>query len=92
MLGYTKKVSKKLLIMELFTVSNIAYFSFIILIYLNYLNVFNIKFINTIILYLKLRDYIVLYLILILMSYVISEKFAKKLFKKSAITTMGEEV
>ena len=92
MLGSTKKVSKKLLIMELFTVSNIAYFSFIILIYLNYLNVFNIKFMNTIILYLKIRDYIVLYLILISMSYVISEKFAKKLFKKSAITTMGEEV
>ena len=42
--------------------------------------------------YLKLRDYILLYLILIIMSYVVSLKFAKKLFKNSAITTLNEEV
>ena len=92
MLGANKAVSKQLLVMELLTVANIAYFSFVILIYLNSLKVINIGFINNILLYLKLKDYIVLYLILILMSLVISGKFSKKLFKKSAIATMGEEV
>ena len=39
-----------------------------------------------------LKDYIILYIILTVMSYLISTKFAKKLFKKSAITTLGEAV
>lgn len=92
MLGATKQVSKELLIIELLTVSNLAYFSFIILIYLNSLGVINIAFMNTVLTYLKLSDYIILYIILTLMSYLISQKFSKKLFKKSAISTILEEV
>ena len=92
MLGATKKISKQLLIIELLTVSNIAYFSFIIIIYLNYLNIFNIEFINTIINYLTLKDYLILYSILIIMSYLISTKFSKKLFKESTMKTIKEEV
>ena len=74
------------------TIANISYFSILLLIYLNYKNVINLEFLNVIIEYLKLRDYILLYLILIIMSYVVSLKFAKKLFKNSAITTLNEEV
>ena len=92
MLGATKKISKQLLIIELFVVSNLAYFSFMILIYLNYLNILDINFINTINTYLNLKDYIVLYIIIDCMSYLISQKFSKKLFKKSVINTLGEEV
>lgn len=92
MLGATKKVSKELLIIELLTVSNLAYIIFLIITYLNYLNIFNINFINTIIKYLTLKDYIILYLILILISYLISAKFSKKLFKNSAMKTIKEEV
>ena len=92
MLGATKGVSKELLVIELLTVSNLAYFLFMILIYLNYLSVLNIKFIKTILTYLRLSDYIILYIILLAMSYLISQKFAKKLFKKSVMTTLGEEV
>lgn len=92
MLGATKSISKQLLIIELLTVSNLAYFSFIVIIYLNYLGIYSIKFINTIINYLKFSDYIILYIILIAMSYLVSKKFAKKLFKNSAIKTIQEEV
>lgn len=92
MLGATKQVSKGLLIIELLTVSNLAYFSFILLIYLNSLGVINFAFMNTVLTYLKFSDYLILYVILTLMSYLISQKFSKKLFKKSAISTILEEV
>ena len=91
-LGSSKKIAKQLLIIELFIVSNLAYFSFIIFIYLNSIGVLNIGFVKTILDYLTLKDYIVLYLILSVMSYLISKKFSKKLFKKSAISTIKEEV
>ena len=68
----------------------IAYFSFLIIIYLNYCSVFSIGFISTIIKYLKLADYLLLFLILIMMSLLISIKFSKKLFKRSAVSTILE--
>ena len=92
MLGANRNVSKQLLVLELLTVSNIAYFSFILMLYLNHIGTINIGFMNTINTYLKLNDYIILYVILLFMSYLISQKYAKKLFKKSAMTTFGEEV
>lgn len=92
MLGATKKVSKELLIIELLTVSNLAFFSFMIFIYLNSIHIINLEFVNTILTYLNFKDYVILYVVLILMSYLISQKFSKKLFKKSAISAIKEEV
>lgn len=92
MLGATKKVSKDLLIIELLTVSNLAFILFTIFIYLNKIQVFNYSFVKTVMQYLTLKDYILLYIILMIMSYLISQKFSKKLFGKSAISTMKEEV
>ena len=91
MLGASRKVSKNLLNIELLTVSNLAYFSFILVMYLSHLKILNIKFINNIIPYLNIVDYVLLYLILTIMSYLISQKFAKKLFKNTAISTIKEE-
>ena len=42
--------------------------------------------------YLKIRDYILVYIILILMSYLISTRYAVKIFKKSAMKSVREEV
>lgn len=92
MLGGSKKVSKQLLIIELLAVANIAYFLFILFISLNGLGFISLSFVDTIINYLSLGDYLLLYLILILMSYIISLKYAKKLFKNSVIKTLAEEV
>lgn len=92
MLGATKKVSQNLLIIELLLISTFAFGSFLSIIILVKHNLLNISFITMIIDYLKLSDYILLYLIITLMSYLLSQKFSKKLFQNSAIKTYKEEV
>ena len=92
MLDATKRISIQLLIIELLTVFNTSFIIFLISMYLNYIKVINIGFLNTILEYLKLKHYIILYIILVIMSLLISIKFSKKLFKKSAISTIKEEV
>lgn len=92
MLGASLRISKDLLNIELFTVSNIAYFSTMLLLFLNSKNIISVGFMDVINNYLKFSDYILLYIILIVMSYVVSIKFSKKLFKNSAIATLNEEV
>ncbi len=92
MLGASKKVSRELLIIELINVANIAYLLFGVFLILNYFNVVNVGFAHIILDYMGIRDYILLYIILITMSYLISSKFAKKIFKDSAMKTLKEEV
>lgn len=92
MLGGSRKTSKQLLIIELLLVSNIAFILFVGIAYLNKIGVLNIAFINTVNEYFLLKDYILLYIIISLMSYLISIKYARKLFKDSAISTYREEV
>ncbi len=92
MLGATNKNVKRILDIELFINSSIAYFSFIIFILLNKLEILNIEFIKTLLKFLSLREYILMYIILIIMSWLISRRFSKRIFKKSAIKTYNEEV
>ena len=77
---------------ELFIVSNLSYFGFILFVYLNQSKMIKIDSLKTVIDYMKFKDYVILYIILMLMSYLISQKFSKKLFKKSAISTIKEEM
>lgn len=92
MLGASSKVCENLLVIELFAVSNLAFFFFIGLILLVKNNIFTSSYLSNLITYLSMKDYILLYIILILMSYITSLKFAKSLFKKSAINAYKEEV
>ena len=92
MLGASKKISRQLLIIELISVANIAYLLFSSFLLLNYFKVINVSFASTIIDYMKAMDYIYVYLILMMMSYLLSSKFAKKLFKSSAMKNLKEEV
>lgn len=92
MLGGTKKTAKDLLITELFVVSNIAYFVFVIVAYLQRIDILHINFIDTVNRYFVFKDYIILYVVVILMSYLISLKYANKLFKNSAMNTYREEM
>ena len=92
MLGANKKISRQLLIIELFLDANIAYFGFIVLLVLNKYNIIRIELFNTIVEYLKFTDFAVVYLILILMSFFISLKYARQLFRNSTIKTYNEEV
>lgn len=92
MLGASKKITKHLLIIELFIVSNLAYLITIGAVMLQFYGVINIPFINTVLEYFKLKDYVLLYVLLTGISYLISLKYAKKLFEKSSIKTYNEEV
>ena len=92
MLGATRKVSKQLLIIELLIVENLAYLISIGVIILQAKQIINWSFVQTLLDYLNISDYIILYVILIAMSYIISLKYAKKLFKETSIKTYNEEV
>ena len=92
MLGANRKICKQLIIIELLIIANLAYIIFGTIILLQANNIINKEFVKTIIDYLKSRDYIILYVILNVMSYMISLKFAKKLFKDSSMKTFKEEV
>lgn len=91
-LGANSKSTKRILDIELFTNATLAYITYIILTILVKYKVINIKFINNILEYLTLRDYILMYIILVVMSYLIGSRFARKIFKRSAMNSYREEV
>ncbi len=91
-LGSTKKISKQLLNIELFVDINIAYLVFLALVLFATSGVVNMEYINDLVTYFTLKDYVAVYVILILMSMLISNRYAKKLFKDSAMNTYREEV
>ena len=92
MLGSPKKVARHLLIIELLTVTNIAYFGFILLVYLNKMQVLRWGTLAVIREFLTRSDYVIIYLITIILSLLISEKYAAKVFKKSVMNSYREEV
>lgn len=92
MLGSTRHVAKNLLDIELNTITNIAYLIFIGLIVLVNTGVVKLAYLQDLSTYLGVKEYIIIYLILFIMSYLTSTRYASKLFKKSAISTYREEV
>lgn len=92
MLGASKNICRQLLIIELFVVSNISYFIFILLAELNKTTYMNVKFIDMINNYLKFNDYITLYFIITFISLIISIRYASNLFKNSVMNTYREEI
>lgn len=92
MLGASRCVCRELLMIELFTISNLSYFVFCGICELNRHGLFNINFLNTINTYFKFNDYLILYLLISGMSIVVSMRYARKLFKKSVMNTYREEV
>ncbi len=90
-LGATKGVCKDLLNIELLVDVNISYLIIIVLIMLTKGNIINIDYLDTLIKYLKLKDYIILYIVLILMSLLISMRYSRKIFKYSPLETERRE-
>ena len=91
-LGANYSHIKRILDIELFTNASLAYLVYILIIVLVKHKILHIEFIYNILEYLKLRDYILVYIILVVMSYFISTRFASKIFKKSAMNSYREEV
>ena len=92
MLGATYKNVRRILDIELFINSTIAYIVLLVFIYSVRLNIVNLEHIAKLSEFLSIREYVLMYIILIAISRLISIKFAKKLFKNTAINTYNEEV
>ena len=90
-LGATRKNAKQLLKIELFTVLNIAYLIVLLLIVLINVNVIDIPYLYSLVTFLELRDYVLAYIILVLISILIANTYSRKLFKKSAMDTYRDE-
>ena len=91
-LGATKKDAKMLLNIELNVILNIAYIIAITAVLLINNNIINNAYMKDLISYLKITDYVILYIVLFIMSVFIANRFSKKLFKKSAMKTYRDEV
>ena len=91
-LGANYRNIKKILDVELFTNSTLAYLVFMAVILLVKNKIINVGYVNNIVHYLKVNDYVLMYIILMVMTYLISSRFASKMFKKSAMKTYREEV
>ncbi len=92
MLGASRKITKQLLYLELFVVQNIAYIMMVVTIYLVNIKVINVEFLTELTKVLKFSDYIILYILITILSFLITTKYAKELYKQTAISTYGEEV
>ena len=92
MLGASRRICLHLLMTELFVVSNLSYFIFIFLAELNKKGLIHIGFIDTVNTYFLFNDYVILYFIIILMSFLLSLRYARKLFKDSVMNTYREEI
>ena len=90
-LGAKRQVTNTLLTLELLNDINIAYLLFILLVVFTKTNIIKIKYIKDLTTYFKISDYILVYLILIIMSVLITNRYARKIFKKSALETYRNE-
>lgn len=92
MLGATYKNVKRILDIELFTNASISYSVLMLFIYFVRSNVIKLEYIYKLTNYIGIKEYVFMYIVLIVISRLISSKFARKLFKNTAINTYNEEV
>lgn len=92
MLGATYKSVRRILDIELFLNSTLAYVGILAFIKLIDSGIIPFEYGVKLIEYLSMREYILMYVILMVMARLISRRFSKKLFKNTAINTYNEEV
>lgn len=92
MLGATKGNCSSLLKIELFAVFNIAFFFCMAMLGLVKAGVLNSAYLQNLIGFLSIGDLVILYAVLCLMSILLAMRYAKQLFKKTAMNAYKEEV
>lgn len=92
MLGATSKSTRKIINIELFINSTLSYLMVLTFGYLVKQDIIKIEFIANLIKYITLNECILMYLILFVVTQLIARKFAKKIFKSSAMNRYNEEV
>ena len=91
-LGSTKNVCISILRNELFNLATITYSLFILLIYLVKNDILKFNYIKNLSNYVNISDYIIVYVILLVLSISISHRYGRKIFKNSIIKTYGERI
>lgn len=91
MLGSSIKTTKRLLDIELLTITNLMYLIYIVFIELINHNIINSNIKDTIS-YLGFKENILIYLILIIMTFLLSSKYSRKIFRNSQMSTYRSEV
>jgi len=91
MLGSTKKICKNLLSIELYIFANISYLIFIFTLILTKLNIIKYRLFKNLIEYMGLFELVFIYLVITIMSYIISLKFSRDIFRKTAQKAYKEE-
>ena len=91
-LGATYKNIRRILDIELFINSTIAYAVLMLFIYFVRIGIINLEYIAKLSEFLSLKEYILMYVILVVISRLISIKFSRQLFKNTVMNTYKEEV
>ncbi len=92
MLGMAKNHLRSILNIEVFLVMNIAFAIFLAVVFLVKQGYINIEYLKTLVDYLAMRDFFILYGLTAFMAIMISTWFSQKLFKKTAMGNFREEV
>lgn len=90
MLGMAKKNIRRVMDVELLFIVNLAYALFLGCVALVKTGGVRLEYVIELIQYMKPVDYVVLYCIIVLMVYLISGKFSRHLFRKTAMNTFRE--
>ena len=91
MLGGSKRVINSLISIELFIICNLSYFLYILCVKLYELEYLNIEFFKNVSKYFTINDYLIIYILIVLMSFLLSQKYASWLFKDTAMNVYREE-
>lgn len=91
MLGMGKRPAKRIMNVEVFLVCLIAYGIFLVFVFLNARGVIFSERLMDYLLYMQPRDYLLLAAILFVMALLISTRFMRSIFRRSAMDTYREE-
>ena len=89
-LGGSKKNCKSILKIELYTILNIAFIVIIFLVYMIVNGMIDISLRSSLKL-LNIKDYVLIYILIFALTYLISVRFGRFIFKESAVKTYNEE-
>lgn len=92
MLGASKENCRNLLRIELFAIFNIAFVLCIGVILMVLYGAISADYLMRIVTFLTMKDYIILYVLLCLISLLLAQRYSKQLFKKTAMNAYKEEV
>ena len=91
-LGSTKKVCVNILMNELITLATFTYTLFVIFAILVKNNIIKFAYLTKMTKYIGIKEYLFVYLILILLSLLMALRYGRKIFKNSIIKTYGERL